>query len=121
MMYKLRVRTSFEAGHYLPWHQKCCEQHGHTYYCRFVVGSEQLDENGIVMDLGVLKALCEGIVGQLDHKNLNDRFDSPTVEVVARWLYRELVRVLQNRSHVQVIEVVVREGEGGEVVYDGEN
>ena len=120
-MYKLRVRAHFEAGHYLPWHPKCKEQHGHTYYCQFVVGSEQLNENGIVMDLSVLGAICRGIVGQLDHTNLNDSFENPTVEVVSEWLYQGLAEALKAGEYKQVgvVEVIVREGAGGEVVYDG--
>lgn len=125
-MYKLRIKTSFNAGHYLPWHSgKCKGQHGHTYHVEFVVGSEQLDEYDVVVDLGVLKPICRGIAGSLDHMNLNDRFDNPTVEVVSEWLYRGLVEALEAGGYeydqVHVVEVTVWETDTGGMTYDGEN
>lgn len=123
-MYKLRHRAHFEAGHHLLWHERCKEPHGHTYHVEVVVGAHRLDENGIVMDLGALKTLCQGILVNVDHTNLNDKFDNPTVEIVAEWLYSMLVLGLTTLSgceHVSVVEVTVWETPDGGVTYDGED
>jgi len=121
-MYKLRVKASFEAAHHLPWHEKCCRVHGHTYHVEFVVGAARLDEHDIVMDLGALREVCRHLVGYLDHTDLNDTFENPTVETIAAWLYVMLVDAiagLVDRDRVSVVEVTVWETDTGGVTYDG--
>ena len=79
--YRLRVKAHFEAAHRLEWHQKCCQLHGHTYHVELVIGSNELDENGIVIDLGIAREILESNLP--DHVYLNDLMDNPTVELIA--------------------------------------
>jgi 6-pyruvoyltetrahydropterin/6-carboxytetrahydropterin synthase len=122
-MFKLRVKGSFEAAHSLSWHEKCREVHGHSYHVEVVVGAETLDENGIVMDLGELKALLGRALAVVDHTNLDDwdwLLPYPTAEVIAAWFYRWVGgRLRSKQPHVCMVEVTVWETDDGGVTYDG--
>jgi len=51
-----------------------------TVECR----SEQLDENGMVVDFSVIKRT---VIDRLDHRVLNEVLDfNPTAENIARWI-----------------------------------
>lgn len=79
--YQLRVRSSFEAAHRLEWHHKCRALHGHTYHVELVVGSNELDENGVVIDLSIIRGILTDNLP--DHAYLNNLMDNPTVERIA--------------------------------------
>ncbi len=82
---------NFEASHSLPWHQgKCKNLHGHTYRL-FVTISQELNENGVVMEFYDLKTLVNReVIDHLDHKHLNDLLDNPTAENIALWVWDRL-------------------------------
>lgn len=68
----------------LTYPSKCSNLHGHnakiTVYCR----SEQLDENGMVVDFSKVKEI---IYNMLDHKYVNDLVDfNPTAENLSKWI-----------------------------------
>lgn len=85
MTFTLTKRFDFEAAHQLPWHNgKCKNLHGHSYKLEVDIEGE-LNENGIVEDFYEVSKICKGeIVNVYDHKLLNDYFENPTAEVMAR-------------------------------------
>ena len=90
-MYILRVRDHFDAAHFLPWHEgKCKNLHGHRWEVEVVIQSEKLDENGLVMDFGIVKQLLERVMP--DHHDLNSWVGNPTAECIAERLYWEIRR-----------------------------
>lgn len=94
---------TFDAAHVLPWHSgKCSRLHGHTYRLEVSV-TGTLDDNGIIMDFGDLKAIVQGhVLDPLDHTLLNDCIDNPTVERVASSI---LSRLLEQGLPVSLVRL----------------
>ena len=72
----------FEASHSLPLHAgKCKNLHGHSYRLEVTIGSNQLNEKGMVMDFGILTEIVNlKIINKLDHQHLNQFYECPTAE-----------------------------------------
>lgn len=89
--FEIEKEFHFSASHqleHLPANHQCARLHGHNYKVVVVLGSEQLNEDGFVVDYGELKDLKTYIDDVLDHRHLNDIFDFyTTAENMARFLY----------------------------------
>lgn len=83
---------TFDAAHFLTrYHGKCEHLHGHTYKLRVTVEGA-IQENGLVIDFGILKKIVkEKILDKYDHRSLNDFFENPTAELVVKKIWEELV------------------------------
>lgn len=108
-MYTVIKRMEVSASHSLSlsYRSKCENLHGHnwiiTVYCR----SKELNPDGMVVDFSHIK---EVVMGQLDHKNLNDVLScNPTAENIARWVCYQI-------PHCYKVEV--QESAGNTVVYE---
>lgn len=108
-MYTVIKRMEVSASHSLSlsYRSKCENLHGHnwiiTVYCR----SKELNPDGMVVDFSHIK---EVVMGQLDHKNLNDVLScNPTAENIARWVCDQI-------PHCYKVEV--QESAGNTVVYE---
>ncbi len=82
---------TFDAAHFLTrYHGKCEHLHGHTYKLRVTVEGK-VQENGLVLDFGILKKIVkEQVLNKYDHRSLNDFFENPSAEVVAQAIWDEL-------------------------------
>jgi 6-pyruvoyltetrahydropterin/6-carboxytetrahydropterin synthase len=90
-MYTARVEAGFAAAHYLArYHGKCERLHGHNYRVRVTVKGDRLDEGGMLVDFGVLKAALRAILAEVDHASLNDHpafaDGNPSAERIAAWV-----------------------------------
>ncbi|QCR44239.1 6-carboxytetrahydropterin synthase QueD [Curtobacterium sp. SGAir0471] len=105
MKHSLTRSFRFEAAHVLPWHRgKCSRLHGHSYRLEVTI-TGPLDVNGIVTDFGEIRQIVDAHVVQvLDHTYLNDRFDNPTVELVASWVFETLEPHLRGLTSVRMWE-----------------
>lgn len=117
-MYKLKVVSKFSAAHRLVEYPGACERiHGHNWKVKVTVCAEQVDENGMVMDLVQLKKHIDECVAQFDHRVINDvpPFDrlNPTSENLAKYLYDNIAK----RLNVPVQSVQVAEVDEYAVVY----
>ena len=57
---RITKQFNFETGHALYGYDgKCKNVHGHSYNIEITVGSNVLDDLGMVVDFGVLKKICE--------------------------------------------------------------
>ena len=97
-MYEQRYSFSFEAAHELgaakpddPAHPYA-RIHGHSFAVTVALRAETLANGRWIMDFADLKALCEGVKTRLDHQFLNkiEGLETPTLERLAHWIYREL-------------------------------
>jgi 6-pyruvoyltetrahydropterin/6-carboxytetrahydropterin synthase len=96
-MPRLTVTKIFEfaASHFLTkYHGKCENLHGHNYKLEVSVIGE-MKEDDLVYDFVELKsAVKEKIINKLDHTHLNERFENPSAEVMAIWIWEELEKDL---------------------------
>lgn len=112
---------TFDAAHYLTKYRGKCENlHGHTYRLRVTVEGE-IGENDMVMDFVLLKKLVnERVIDKMDHKNLNDLFENPTAELMAKWIWEQLVGAKEiSDAGARLYKVKLWEGPGSFVSYKG--
>ena len=94
-MYEVSVRRHFDAAHALRGYKgKCENMHGHRYEVVASFSRRELDQIGLAMDFGVIKAALDAILDELDHHCLNDlpmfAEMNPSSENLARFIYERL-------------------------------
>ncbi len=120
-IYEVYVKTHFSAAHALKGYPgDCARIHGHNWMTEVYVQCTKLDAIGIGIDFREIKKAVKQVVGGLDHFNLNDlaafQNDNPTSENIARYLFREVGKLV-NREHVRVSRVKVCETPGAGAFY----
>ena len=119
-MYELTVEREFSAAHQMRGHPGACARlHGHNYRVQLTVAGEELDEHGMLLDFAELKALCDRVIGELDHQNLNElppfAERNPSSENLARYIHECVAEELG--GPVRVKQVRVYESAGSSVTY----
>lgn len=114
-MYELKVITSFSAAHRLEnFYGKCESLHGHNWKVEVFLMGEMLDEAGLLLDFGVVKARTRELLEEIDHKYLNElpafSHQNPSSENLASFLFQRLAAVL-NQDGVKVSRVNVWESD----------
>jgi len=114
-MYHLMIKTSFAAAHNLINYQGDCENlHGHNWLVEVTVTARELDKAGLGIDFKILKKKTKGLLGELDHKYLNDldpfKKASPSSENISCYLFERLSQSLNN-NNITVERVNVWESE----------
>lgn len=96
----------FDACHFLPYHDRRCKfMHGHTYHMEICIQNRVLQETGMVIDFGELKAIVnEDIIDSFDHGFLNEYIDYPTCEMMVTWIWAVLSRRVKGLHHIKVYE-----------------
>lgn len=120
-MYELTVQRTFSAAHYLrDYHGPCARLHGHNYRVEITVAGEKLQENGMLMDFGLLKSLCDDVLSRLDHQCLNELPEfaqqNVTAENLAALIYQWMAERLSS-SAVYVTRVRLWENDTSSVTY----
>jgi 6-pyruvoyltetrahydropterin/6-carboxytetrahydropterin synthase len=92
-MYILTVEDSFASAHQLRGYSGKCENlHGHNWKVVASVKGETLNETGLLVDFGELKKILRTIIGELDHRNLNEHpgfiSANPSSENIAAYIAR---------------------------------
>jgi len=85
-MYYVRKQFEIAASHklYLDYDSPCKEVHGHNWKITVFCCSEELNDNGMVIDFSEIKRLVHD---KLDHKDLNKVLSfNPTAENIAKWI-----------------------------------
>jgi len=101
---------TFDAAHHLyAYVGKCNSLHGHTYKLCVSV-SDLLDETGLAIDFGDVKALVKRVVvDRLDHQYLNAVLPAmnTTAENMIVWMYEQISAALTLRSASARLERLV--------------
>ena len=108
-MYTVIKRIEVSSSYCLMLSSPClCEiLPGHNWIITVFCRSKDLNEDGMVVDFTHIK---EVVMGQLDHRNLNDVLSvNPTAENIAHWICERI-------PHCFKVEVC--ESEGNTVVYE---
>ncbi len=115
-MFILRKTKQVEAAHKLPHHDgKCKGLHGHTWTITVEVQGTKLHDTGpkrgMLFDYYDLGVIMKEHVESLDHRFLNDIYDNPTSEVIARDLYGKMWGLIDKASHGRALlsRVIVSE------------
>ena len=109
MHVRLTKTFEFDAAHHLPTFpdgHKCRGLHGHTFKVEVQLEGEVDESRGYLIDYTEIKAACEPVRQQLDHKCLNelDGLEVATAEMLSRWIWRQLKPNLPLLSAVVVYE-----------------
>jgi 6-pyruvoyltetrahydropterin/6-carboxytetrahydropterin synthase len=96
MPYEITTEVPFSSAHFIEGYPgDCANMHGHNWTVKATLRSEERREGGLTYDFRKLKALLAEVIVPLDHAVLNDiphfKKNNPTAEVIAEWIYRELV------------------------------
>ncbi len=109
-VYELTVEREFSAAHRMRGHPGACARlHGHNYRVLLTVEGEQLGDTGILVDFAELRRICDTILGELDHRDLNEipPFDTinPSSENLARYLFSRAREALGEQARVSRVTV----------------
>jgi 6-pyruvoyltetrahydropterin/6-carboxytetrahydropterin synthase len=120
-MFELKVTTDFAAAHQLKMVADKCENlHGHNWKVEAHVAGQRLNDAGVLVDFGALKACLKNIMAELDHKFLNelDCFISgnPSSENIAVYIADSLAALLAVEN-VRVSRVSVWESDNSCATY----
>jgi 6-pyruvoyltetrahydropterin/6-carboxytetrahydropterin synthase len=102
-MYEVYVATQFEAAHRLVGDfGPATRVHGHTYRMEVILRGERLSDDGVLYDIGELRAAVEDLAASLHYRDLNDVADlagvNTTAEAVADYCWEKLAPPLRARS-----------------------
>ena len=89
-MYYVSKRMEIAGAHRLSldYESKCSNLHGHNWIVTVHCKSDELDQNGMVVDF---KHIKDKVHGKLDHAYLNEVVDfNPTAENIARWIAEQV-------------------------------
>ena len=92
-MYRLRVKSEFDAAHKMEGYPgKCSRLHGHSYTVEAFFLGKNLDPIGISVDLRALKQKLQDIVEQFDHCYLNEvkELGAPSTENLSRFIFGKM-------------------------------
>ena len=93
-------------------HHQCSRLHGHNYEIEVVIGSDELDATGFVLDYGELGFVKDYINENFD-RHLNDvMVVNTTAENISKLFYDFVSLYLrENYPNVKLIKVIVSETE----------
>jgi len=86
-------RVSFDAAHYLPnYAGKCRNMHGHRWVVELGIKGILDPRTGMVVDFTWIKKVLGTVVTKkFDHTNLNNFFDNPTAENIAKYIFGKIM------------------------------
>ncbi|HEX8920289.1 MAG TPA: 6-carboxytetrahydropterin synthase QueD [Pyrinomonadaceae bacterium] len=108
--FEVMIERNFSSAHQLRGYKGKCENlHGHNYKIEIYARGRELDNIGLLVDFGELKAAADEVVQYLDHRNINELppFDlelNPSAENLARYIL-ERVSARVGDERVQIYKV----------------
>lgn len=120
-MLELIVERTFSAAHRLcDYEGACSRMHGHNYRVEVSVVGEEPGHNGMLLDFGDLKAVCDRVIEDMDHRCLNELAPfvdrNPTSENIARHIFEQVAAALGD-PRLDVGYVRVWETPGQSAIY----
>ncbi|MEN6486214.1 MAG: 6-carboxytetrahydropterin synthase QueD [Syntrophobacteraceae bacterium] len=120
-MFEIYVKTHFSSAHSLRGYPgDCARVHGHNWIVEVSVQTRELNELGIAIDFRDVRKAVKDVLSRMDHFDLNElpafADVNPSSENIARFLYAELSRALNNET-VRVSKVKVSETPGAGAFY----
>ena len=102
-MYEIGVVAQFEAAHRLVGEfGPATRLHGHTYRLEIVVRGERLRDDGVLYDIGHLRASVDEVAASLHYRDLGDvpglAAVNTTAEAVAHYCWETLAASVQGQG-----------------------
>lgn len=141
-MYMVKTKFSFEAAHRLydvvTYSSECRDNlHGHSYKVEVVVGVDNLNHAGMVIDFKLLKKVIKDVIeDKYDHSCILRKSDPIAVVIeenckkvilvddspTAEWMAKEFYEMIKSKiitfsSDLHVISVAVQETENNIAYY----
>ena len=122
MKYTISKEFHFSASHkleHLPEDHPCHNLHGHNYVITIGFASNELNEDGFVIDFRQLDGIKKFIDGCWDHKHLNDVFEGgyTTSENIAQWMYIYVSARFKHFNNFNIDYVTVSENPKTQATY----
>ena len=116
-MYEIGVVSGFEAAHRLVGDfGPATRMHGHTYRLEVVVRGDQLSDDGVLYDIGRLRADVDALSASLHYRDLGEvpalEGLNTTAEAVARHCWETLASGLRGHG---ITSLLVRVWESPQV------
>ena len=105
---RIFLEDSFDSAHYLPNVKpghKCSKLHGHTYRIRLDITGSVDELLGWIVDYADIKKAWEPVKLRIDHKCLNDLIPNPTCEILAQWIWKEIVEGMPEQAKLWSIQL----------------
>ena len=130
-MYTVRVRDHFMIAHSFRGEVFGPAQklHGATYVVDVEFRSPALDDNGIVVDIGLATETVHKILGALNYRNLDEepslKGKNTTTEVLARTVFDRLVEAIRrgdlgkSANAIESVRVTLNESHVASASYEG--
>lgn len=120
-MFELSVKTHFSAAHRLVGYEGlCANPHGHNWEVEIFVRGSKLNDLGMLIDYGDIKAAIRHVMKEIDHVDLNlvPAFvrANPTSENLARYVHAQLSERI-NSEQARVCRVTICETPGTSASY----
>ena len=120
-MHRIKIISHFSGAHSLRHYKGKCEAlHGHNWKVEVVVAAANLNAAGMVMDFSELKKITKDILGDLDHKHLNEldyfKKHNPSSEQICRYIFDRLEATITAKNCI-LYEVRVWETENSCAAY----
>ena len=114
-MFTVSVETCFWASHRLALPAGPKEPlHHHNWLVTVEVGSEKLNNIGVVMDFHRLKAMLDNIVAEFDNARLEEidyfRRNNSSAETVAKYIYEKLRTELPRELELEAVSIAEEPG-----------
>ena len=104
-MIEITQEFGFDAAHYLgTGDSENRRLHGHSFYVEVTLRGRPDRTTGILRDFGEVRSVLDNIRQSLDHQLLNEieGLGQPTLENLARYIFRQAVRDLAEVVRVRV-------------------
>ena len=130
-MYTVRVRDHFMIAHSFKGEVFGPAQklHGATYVVDVEFRSTALDDNGIVIDIGLATEAVHKILGELNYRNLDEeptlKGKNTTTEVLARTVFDRIAAAIgrgdlgKSGKAVESLRVTLNESHVASASYEG--
>lgn len=123
-MYTVKIREHIMIAHSLPSEAFGPAQnlHGATYVVDAEFKTENLDENNIVLDIGIATDVLKQALVPLNYQNLDDlpQFKNKltTTEFLAKYIHDEIARALKGQISA-ILKVTLGESHVAWASYEG--
>lgn len=124
-MYTVKIREHIMIAHSLPSEAfgPAQQLHGATYVVDAAFQTAQLDENNIVIDIGLASEILKKVLAPLNYKNLDDlsQFKNKltTTEFLAKYIHEQIALELKDKIQAS-LKVTLGESHVAWASYEGD-